>query len=177
MTIPQRNALVVANMELVRVTARRLMVKFPPSIDFEELVSQGYLGLILAANRFDPSKRVEFRVFAKRRVEGAMWDANRRRHYRNATHAPLSDANEQSFLPDHDARIDAERLARQVNKVVSILKPRERGIVERFYGAEQSSKQIAQEAGMLTPRVGEIRRAAVVSMRSGLAMRGIKKAA
>lgn len=177
MTIAERNQLVEANLEMVAKIAGAMMRQLPPSVVLDDMYQEGVIGLMRAAERYDPSRRVAFPVYAKRRVVGAIKDANRRRHYRNATLLPLSDAKEQSVMPDHDERIDAERMARQVNKVVSILKPRQRGIVERYYGAEQSSKQIAREAGMLTPRVGEIRRAAVIEMRSGLERRGIKKAA
>lgn len=177
MTIAERNALCELHLEMVRKIAGKMMPLFPPSVEMDDMIQVGYLGLLSAAEKYDASRRVKFQHYAKKRVVGAIRDANRRRHYTSSTCLPLSEAGEQSWFPDHDERIDAARLARQVNNVVSILKPRQRGIVQRYYGAEQSSKTIAQEAGMLTPRVGEIRRAAVVEMRMGLERRGIKKAA
>jgi RNA polymerase sigma factor for flagellar operon FliA len=50
----------------------------PHSIDLGDLVQDGVLGLIDAANRFDEARGIKFETFAERRVRGAMIDALRR---------------------------------------------------------------------------------------------------
>jgi RNA polymerase sigma factor for flagellar operon FliA len=50
----------------------------PHSIDLGDLVQDGVLGLIDAANRFDENRGIKFETFAERRVRGAMIDALRR---------------------------------------------------------------------------------------------------
>jgi RNA polymerase sigma factor for flagellar operon FliA len=50
----------------------------PHSIDLGDLVQDGVLGLIDAANRFDADRGIKFETFAERRVRGAMIDALRR---------------------------------------------------------------------------------------------------
>jgi RNA polymerase sigma factor for flagellar operon FliA len=50
----------------------------PHSIDLGDLVQDGVLGLIDAANRFDEGRGIKFETFAERRVRGAMIDALRR---------------------------------------------------------------------------------------------------
>jgi RNA polymerase sigma factor for flagellar operon FliA len=50
----------------------------PHSIDIGDLVQDGVLGLIDAANRFDESRGIKFETFAERRVRGAMIDALRK---------------------------------------------------------------------------------------------------
>jgi RNA polymerase sigma factor for flagellar operon FliA len=50
----------------------------PHSIDLGDLVQDGVLGLIDAAQRFDESRGIKFETFAERRVRGAMIDALRR---------------------------------------------------------------------------------------------------
>ena len=50
----------------------------PNSIDIGDLVQDGVLGLIDAANRFDEDRGIKFETFAERRVRGAMIDALRR---------------------------------------------------------------------------------------------------
>jgi RNA polymerase sigma factor (sigma-70 family) len=173
----ERNELVEQHLDLVRKIAGSLLSLFPPSIEFDDLVQEGNLGLLRAAEMYDRARGVAFAAYAKRRVRGAILDSNRRRHYRNATHCPIEDAPEISEKPDVDQRIDEARLARTVNKVVEILPPRERGIIQRYYLAGHTSKEIAQEIGMLTPRVGELRRAAMGSLKRGLAAHGLKKVA
>jgi RNA polymerase sigma factor for flagellar operon FliA len=50
----------------------------PHSIDLGDLVQDGVLGLIDAANRFDEGRGIKFETFAERRVRGAIIDALRR---------------------------------------------------------------------------------------------------
>jgi RNA polymerase sigma factor FliA len=50
----------------------------PHSIDIGDLVQDGVIGLIDAANRFDEGRGIKFETFAERRVRGAMIDALRK---------------------------------------------------------------------------------------------------
>ena len=47
----------------------------PHSIDIGDLVQDGVIGLIDAANRFDEARGIKFETFAERRIRGAMIDA------------------------------------------------------------------------------------------------------
>jgi RNA polymerase sigma factor FliA len=48
------------------------------SISFEDLVSEGYVGLVQAARKFDPDRGALFATFAIPRIRGAILDAMRR---------------------------------------------------------------------------------------------------
>ena len=50
----------------------------PHSIDLADLIQDGVLGLIDAAERFDESRGIKFETFAERRIRGAMIDALRK---------------------------------------------------------------------------------------------------
>ncbi len=69
---------VVAGLPFVEALARRLASSMPHSIDIGDLVQDGVLGLIDAAQRYDESRGIKFETFAERRVRGAMIDALRR---------------------------------------------------------------------------------------------------
>ncbi len=73
----QRDALVMAHVDLVKSMASRLGRRLPSQVELSELVSVGVLGLIEAANRYQPSLGVPFDAFARRRINGAMLDALR----------------------------------------------------------------------------------------------------
>lgn len=73
----QRDALVMAHVDLVKSIASRLGRRLPSQVELSELVSVGVLGLIEAANRYQPSLGVPFDAFARRRINGAMLDALR----------------------------------------------------------------------------------------------------
>ncbi len=69
---------VAAGLPFVESLARRMASTMPHSIDLGDLVQDGVLGLIDAANRFDEGRGIKFETFAERRVRGAMIDALRR---------------------------------------------------------------------------------------------------
>jgi len=69
---------VVASLAFVESLARRMASTMPHSIDMSDLVQDGVLGLMDAAQRFDEGRGIKFETFAERRVRGAMIDALRR---------------------------------------------------------------------------------------------------
>src|SRR6266513_2290151 len=73
-----QNRRIVAGLPSVEALARRMAASMPNSIDVGDLVQDGVLGLIDAANRFDEGRGIKFETFAERRVRGAMIDALRR---------------------------------------------------------------------------------------------------
>ena len=74
---PQR-ARIAAGLPFVESLARRVAASMPHSIELNDLVQDGMLGLIDAACRFDEARGIKFETFAERRVRGAMIDALRR---------------------------------------------------------------------------------------------------
>jgi len=69
---------VEAGLPFVEALARRMASTMPHSIDISDLVQDGVIGLIDAANRFDDSRGIKFETFAERRIRGAMIDALRK---------------------------------------------------------------------------------------------------
>jgi RNA polymerase sigma factor for flagellar operon FliA len=72
-----RDALIEAHLPQVKFIADRLAAKLPRSVDREDLISAGVLGLIDAANKYDPARGVLFKTYAETRVRGAMLDSLR----------------------------------------------------------------------------------------------------
>jgi RNA polymerase sigma factor FliA len=69
---------IVAGLPFVEALARRMAATMPHSIDIGDLVQDGVIGLIDAANRFDEARGIKFETFAERRIRGAMIDALRK---------------------------------------------------------------------------------------------------
>src|SRR4051812_49552166 len=69
---------IVAGLPFVEALARRMASSMPHSIDIGDLVQDGVIGLIDAANRFDEARGIKFETFAERRGRGAMIDALRK---------------------------------------------------------------------------------------------------
>lgn len=59
---------------LVRRLALQLMAKLPASVELEDLIQAGMLGLLDAANRYQETQGAQFETYASQRIRGAMLD-------------------------------------------------------------------------------------------------------
>ena len=68
------NLLVENNQSLVYHLAMKLHRKIPVKQDLDDLIGYGMIGLVEAANKFDPKRGIEFTTFAYPRINGAIYD-------------------------------------------------------------------------------------------------------
>ena len=59
---------------LVKRLAHHMIVKLPASVEIDDLIQVGMIGLSEALARFEPSRGVQFETFASQRIRGAMID-------------------------------------------------------------------------------------------------------
>lgn len=59
---------------LVRRLAHHMIAKLPPSVELDDLIQVGMIGLTEAIARYEPSQGVQFETFASQRIRGAMID-------------------------------------------------------------------------------------------------------
>ena len=59
---------------LVRRLAHHMMAKLPASVQVDDLIQVGLIGLTDALSRFDAEQGVQFETFATQRIRGAMLD-------------------------------------------------------------------------------------------------------
>ncbi len=71
---PTPDELLEEHLPLVRYHADQLMRRTPDSIELDDLINAGVLGLLDGAQRFDHSRDVQFKTFVSYRVRGAMID-------------------------------------------------------------------------------------------------------
>ena len=72
-----RNRLVLQYAPLVKYVAGRLRTRMPDSVDQDDLVSDGVLGLMDAIERFEPARGLSFQTFAVPRIRGSIIDGMR----------------------------------------------------------------------------------------------------
>lgn len=72
-----REELILAYAPLVRQVVGRMGIQPSGSVDTEDLVGYGILGLIEAIERFEPERGYRFETFAARRIRGSILDALR----------------------------------------------------------------------------------------------------
>src|ERR1700694_2489544 len=73
----ERQRLLNENLPEVRYIARRIHDRLPSHVPFDDLVHAGILGLIDAVDKFDPSKNVQLKSYARFRIRGAILDGLR----------------------------------------------------------------------------------------------------
>jgi len=72
-----REELILHYAQLVKYVVGRLALRLPPSLQEEDLIGYGVLGLIEAIDRFDPGRGVKFETFAVARIRGHILDSLR----------------------------------------------------------------------------------------------------
>jgi RNA polymerase sigma factor for flagellar operon FliA len=65
----------------VRAIALKLARDLPASVDVDDLYSMGYLGLMDAADKFDPRRGAKFDTYAEFRIRGAIIDELRKQDW------------------------------------------------------------------------------------------------
>ena len=67
-------ALLTQHAPLVRRLALQLMAKLPASVDLDDLIQAGMIGLLDAASRYQDDQGAKFETYASQRIRGAMLD-------------------------------------------------------------------------------------------------------
>jgi RNA polymerase sigma factor for flagellar operon FliA len=114
-----RDELVVSHLPLVKYLVGRISSKLPSHLDQQDLMSVAVIGLITAAERFDPSRGILFKTFAEKRVMGSIMDELRA----------------QDWLP-RTLREKYKRLEQQFS------------VLEQKLGRNPSSEEVAAAMGM-----------------------------
>jgi RNA polymerase sigma factor FliA len=76
--IENRTQLIHDHLYLVDILARRMTTQVPTFMNRDDIKSAAMLGLLDAANKFDPSKNILFKTFAEYRIRGAILDEMRK---------------------------------------------------------------------------------------------------
>jgi RNA polymerase sigma factor FliA len=138
----EREALILDHLPLLHHIVGRLVLELPPRTDRDDLLGFGMIGLVEAADSFDPSRGLKFSTYAFPRIRGAILDELRR----------------MDFLP----RGRRERV-RELDAAVREL--------EQRHGAPPSPEQIAAHLSVTLDEVDEIlasaRSAGMVSLEDG----------
>ncbi|WP_322403751.1 RNA polymerase sigma factor FliA [Massilia luteola] len=69
-----KNSLLTEHMPLVKRLAHQMKAKLPPSVEVDDLVQAGMMGLLDAINRYEENHGAQFETYAVLRIRGAMLD-------------------------------------------------------------------------------------------------------
>lgn len=73
----ERERLILEHLPQVKLIARRIHERLPESVNLDDLISTGTLGLIAAIDRFDSSHNVKLKTYAEYKIRGAILDSLR----------------------------------------------------------------------------------------------------
>ncbi len=69
-----RDAIILEHLPQVRCIANKICATLPASVDANDLIGDGVLGLLDAVEKFDPARGVSFKTYAQYRIRGAILD-------------------------------------------------------------------------------------------------------
>lgn len=72
-----RERIILEHLPQVRLIARRIHERLPESVNIEDLISTGIVGLISAIDRFDAAHNVKLKTYAEYKIRGAILDSLR----------------------------------------------------------------------------------------------------
>lgn len=80
-----KDALLDQHASLVKKLAYQMKAKLPPSVELDDLIQAGMMGLLDAVNKYEDSHGAQFETYAAQRIRGSMLD-----ELRNADWLPRS---------------------------------------------------------------------------------------
>jgi len=103
---------------LVRNVATRMSMNFPRSVELNDLISTGIIGLIEAFKNFDPDRGVKFETYAVPRIRGAILDELRALDWVPRSTRAKSREIERAYLSlenQHGRKPELTELAKELN--------------------------------------------------------------
>lgn len=187
MTEVEINSLVNDNINYVKSVANQYKGK---GVDFDDLVSEGTLAMLMAARKFDATRGSKFVAYASPFIRKAMQETidNQSAMYRvpkdqkkfaprgtgkaMSIDAPLSVGNQYTLLDilvNKDAKLADDNVAfsqmlEDLQKCVEQLEEREQKVISKFYGlgvAHETLAEIAEDMQLKRERVRQIRDKAI----------------
>jgi RNA polymerase primary sigma factor len=183
-----KNELLEANLKFVFDIAKRYTGR---GISIGELISEGNMGLIKAVDKFDESQDVKFISYAVWWIRHSMLDAIRKSKLIKFVEIDSENGNNQSlekkvtddedesvssselmFSNEHDERKretnDEQR--RIISSLLTILSPREKFVIENYYGINNKNELTLNEIGielkLSSDRVRQVKKQALKKLRS-----------
>jgi RNA polymerase primary sigma factor len=174
----EQEKLVTANMGYVVTLARQYKSDI---LNTNDLVNEGAIGLMKAAEKYDPERGKPFVTFAapyiRRSIEAAISKVNTDTDVRSTDESlPRGSRNNYTLLnvledgsaPQADALLEENTLTEDLLRVVGVLNEREQRVVNLYYGngyERQTMAEIGEVMGLKRERVRQIRDRAVRRLR------------
>lgn len=178
MKTSERDALITGNMGYVVTLARQYKSEL---LSTDDLISEGSIGLMKAADKFDPSRGKPFVTFAAPYIRRSIEDAISRLTgevpvLSTDESLPIGSHNNYTLLnvledkgaPKTDATLEQNALSDDMTVAINTLNEREQAVIKRCFGIESqhmTMAEIGEELGLKRERVRQIRDKAMRKLR------------
>ena len=164
------------NLGFVRGIANRTFDR--NDVDFDDLVSEGMLGLVQASRRFKAHGAASFSTFAYYRIRGAMLDANRKSNKWQRGRLPVVAGRYTTTLEERPQTPLEKVLEKEggelLKAAVEKLPARQQFLIKEHYFAGKSLVSIARALGISKSRLSHVHRETLVSLNQQLQRRDQK---
>ncbi len=200
MTEQESNKIVSENLNYVKAVANEFKGK---GLEYEDLVSEGTIAMLMAARKFDTNRGTRFVAYAGPIIRKAMQQAiekqgniyrmpkDVKKHApRNvekavSVDAPLNAGNQYTLLDIltnkdvemADEGLKIQKIRKEINDVIKFLNEREQAVIKKFYGIgepHETMAEIAKDLGLKRERVRQIRDRASRKLNKNLRYRQVK---
>lgn len=79
---PERQRFLESYLNVVRAVAQHIASRLPSSVETDDLIHDGILGLLDATEKYDPARGTRFSTYAETRIRGAILDGLRQKDWR-----------------------------------------------------------------------------------------------
>lgn len=194
MILDFRKKVILENLEKVKFIAHRIHRKLPSSIEIDDLIQAGTIGLIDASKKFDPKKNTSFQTYSEFRIRGAILDYLRDRDFfpRSAREKSRKEgceieypfvqidnlsAKDKNILREGSVLLSKDPLEKmetseRIREIISLsekYKEREQKIFNMYYLNEMTESQIGKYFKITESRVSQILRKMIVEIRKKVA--------
>lgn len=144
---------------LVWTIASQVKSRVPASIELDDLVGDGALGLLYAAAKFQPRKNVPFRSFAARCIRSAIIDGLRRASGRGNAPGPSRTPRARACLCELvavDSQLERVDQSDLLDSILRALPFRTERTLRLYFLQERRMKQVARILGVSEARVSQL---------------------
>lgn len=93
----KKHSIIIEHIPIVKQMVNKLCSQLPDEVAYQDILSSALVGLIKAANRYNPARGISFKTFAYSHIKGAMFDELRSQDILSRTNRTKCDILEKNI--------------------------------------------------------------------------------
>ena len=171
----QKETLVHQYADLVKKMAYQIKAKLPASVEADDLIQAGMMGLLDAAGKYQDNQGAQFKTYATQRIHGAIMDELRSAeliYFEDVHKNEEEDHFLDRFIQNNKSDVINGLLSRDFKEAlkesIDALPEREKMLMGLYYEQELNLKEIGAVMSVTESRVSQMHSQAVARIRATL---------